>query len=402
MLYKWINWLFQKRNFATILLVLFLTQIVFVEGYTISYVKVGVMALCPVLMFFYRIPITRAMVLCTVYYVYIVLTASFHPDTFRASTLIYLLLFLLMYVLFYSLVHTGAFSLQYFIRGVKYLIFAYCICLILQQICFLIGIRFFPLINLNRQFFLGINKLPSLAIEPSHSARILGVLFYAYLKCNEFCAGTKLSILSVFSPEHRWVTIAFLWSMLTMGSGTAFICMGVLSLYFMKGFQFLYAIPIFVSIYFILNFFEVQQFQRAVVTAQATMTGDAHEIAKADGSALVRIKPLLNTLSLDLSDPASWFGKGCDASLSNGLYGDNRYLSEIGDYGLIAYILGLILVFSCSIKPLSLGTLMLFMGIGGGTGNIYYGWGILMIFTCIHYFFKIKTIETDKVDTIIA
>lgn len=390
MLYKWINWLFQKRNFATILLVLFLTQIVYVEGYAISYVKVGVMALCPILMFIYRIPITRAMVLCAVYIIYVVLTASFHPDTFRASTLIYLSMFLFMYVLFYSLVHTGAFTLQYFIKVVKYLIFAYGICLVLQQICFLIGIRFLPLINLNNQFFLGINKLPSLAIEPSHSARILGVLFYAYLKCNEFRAGAKISIASIFSPEHRWVTIAFLWSMLTMGSGTAFICLGVLSLYFMKGFQFLYAIPIFVGVYFILNIFEVQQFQRAVVTAQATMTGDAQVVAEADGSAAVRIKPFLNTLRLDITDPTSWYGGGCDASLKNGLYGDKRFLGEIGDYGLIGYLLGKLIVFSCAISFFSLPTIMFFIGIGGNTGNIAMGWGILMVFTCLRFLSKQK------------
>ena len=385
MLYKWIYWLFQKRNFATILLVLFLTQIVFIEGYTISYVKVGVMALCPILMFLYRIPITRAMVLCTVYYVYIVLTASFHPDTFRASTLIYLLLFLLMYVLFYSLVHTGAFTLQYFIKVVKYLIFAYGICLVLQQICFLIGIRFLPLINLNNQFFLGINKLPSLAIEPSHSARILGVLFYAYLKCNEYRAGAKISIVSIFTPEHRWVTIAFLWAMLTMGSGTAFICLGVLSLYFMKGFQFLYAIPIFVGVYFILNIFEVQQFQRAVVTAQASMTGDAREVAEADGSASARIAPTLNALKMDLSDSKNWFGEGCDiGSKYRGT--ESQYVGRINEYGLVNYILSLFLIFSCAIIPLSLPTAMFFIGVGGGTSNIAYAWGLLMIFTCVRYF----------------
>lgn len=385
MLYKWIYRLFQKRNFATILLVLFLTQIVFIEGYTISYVKVGVMALCPILMFFYRIPLTKAMILGGVYYVYIVLTASFHPDTFRASTLIYLLLFLLMYVLFYSLVHTGAFTLQYFIKVVKYLIFAYAICLVLQQICFLFGIRFFPLINLNRQFFLGINKLPSLAIEPSHSARILGVLFYAYLKCNEYLAGAKLSIFSVFSPKHRWVTIAFLWTMLTMGSGTAFICLGVISLYFMKGFQFLYAIPIFVGIYFILNFFEVQQFQRALITAQATMTGDVREVADADGSAYTRIAPTLNALKMDLSDLKNWFGEGCDiGSKYRGT--ERQYVGRINEYGLVGYILSLFLIFSCSIIPLSLPTAMFFLGVGGGTSNIAYAWGLLMIFTCVRYF----------------
>lgn len=388
MLYKWINWFFQKRNFTTILLVLFLTQIVFIEGYGISYVKVGIMTLCPLLMLLHRPPITKALLLCAIIYIYVVISASFHPESFRASTLIYRLMFLMMYVTFYSFVHTGAFTLMYFLKIVKYLIFAYCICLISQQICVLVGIRFLPLINLNNQHFLSIHKLPSLAIEPSHSAKILGVLFYAYLKCNEIIKGIKVSLPQLFNEEHRWVTYAFLWPMLTMGSGTAFLCMGILSLYFMKGFQFLYAIPIFVGVYFILNFFEVRQFERVRVTAQATLTGDSQAVAEADGSAAVRIKPLLNTLNIDLTKSENWFGRGCDAGLQHGLYGDDRYWGGISDFGLIYCILSLILTYICISKFWSLPSLMMFVGIGGGIGNIANCWGMQMVFTCVLYFIE--------------
>lgn len=388
MLNKWINWFLQKQNFATILLVTFLTQLVFIEGYAISYVKVGIMALCPIFLLIHRPPITKALILCAIIYVYAVLSASFHPETFRASTLIYRLLFLLMYVAFYSCVYTGAFTLQYFLKIVKYLIFAYCICLILQQLCVLIGIRFMPIINLNNQHFLSINKLPSLAIEPSHSAKILGVLFYAYLKCNEILNGSKVTLTQLFNEEHRWVTYAFLWPMLTMGSGTAFLCMGILSLYFMKGFQFLYAIPIFVGVYFMLNFFEVKQFERVRVTAEATLTGDAQEVAEADGSAAVRIKPLLNTLQIDLTKKENWFGRGCDAGLQNGLYGDDRYLGGISEFGLIYYILSLIFTYTCVCDFWSLPSLMMFVGIGGGMGNVANCWGMQMVFTCVFYFLE--------------
>ncbi len=396
MLNKWINWFLQKRNFATILLIVFLTQFVWIEGNNISYLKVGIMALCPVLLLIHRPPINKAIIWGGVYYIYVVLTASFHPDTFRASTLIYLLMFILMYIVFYSFIHSERFSLDYFTKVVKWLIIAYGICLFLQQICIIFGIRFMPFLNLNKQFFLSLYKLPSLAIEPSHSARILGVLFYAYLKCNEFQYGYRIRLSTLFSKEHRFVTYAFLWSMLTMGSGTAFICLGVLSLYFMKGFQFLYAIPIFIAVYFTLNFFEVKQFNRALSTAQATMTGDAQEVREVDGSASARIAPMLNTLNMDFLERKNWVGEGCDTSLKY-RHSNNRYMGEINDYGLIAFFLGLIFVFSCAIKPLSLGTIMFFAGIGGGTGNIPYAWGLLMLMTCIRYFFE--TYKTEQCKT---
>ncbi len=356
------------------------------------------MALCPVLLLIHHPPINKAMIWGGVYYLYVVLTAGFHPDTFRASTLIYLLMFLLMYIVFYSFIYAGAFTLDYFTNVVKWLIIAYGICLFLQQICIIFGIRFMPFINLNNQFFLSLYRLPSLAIEPSHSARILGVLFYAYLKCNEFQNGYRMRLSTLFSKEHRLVTYAFLWSMLTMGSGTAFFCMGFLSLYFMQGRQLFLSIPIFVGVFFILEFFEVQQAKRVTSVVFATTTLDSKNVMDTDGSAAVRIKPLLNTLQIDLTKSENWFGRGCDAGISHGLYADDRYMAEISDYGLIAFFIGLFFVFSCAIKPLSLGTLMFFLGIGGGIGNISYGWGLLMIMTCIRYYSIEHNIEQCKTE----
>lgn len=390
MINYYIKRLFTPKYFISLLLVLFLTQFVYIEGYSISYVKVGMMALCPILLLIHRPPINKAMILCAVIYLYVIISASFHPESFRASTLIYRLMFLLMYVTFFSFVYTGAFKLPYFLKLVKYLILAYCFCLILQQICVLIGIRFLPIINLNNQFFLSIHKLPSLSIEPSHSAKILGVLFYAYLKCNEIIKGCKVSLSQIFNEEHRFVTIAFLWPMLTMGSGTAFLCMGILSLYFMKGFQFLYAIPIFVGVYFMLDVFEVSQFERVRVTAQATMTGDSQEVAEADGSAAVRIKPLLNTLHLDVTKAENWFGRGCDAGLQHGLYGDDRYIAGISDFGLIFYFLSMFFTYTCVCNFWSMPSLMMFVGIGGGIGNVANCWGMQMVFTCVLYFIEKK------------
>lgn len=386
------------RRYTILILYLMLTQYIPIESRAgVSYVKVVMMIFTPFVLAPY-LKITKAFICVLMYMTWIFLTARIlHPWNFRASTVIYMCMFLLTYVAFYNFVWVQkVFTLDYFIKLVRNLMYLFTGVLILQQIFIVAGIIYFPIINLCQIFNRGIGA-NSLAFEPSAFARIMGVLFYAYIKCNEYKKGNKLTIISLFSPDHKWVTAAFLWSMLTMGSGTAFICLGALSLYFMKGFQFLYAIPIFVSIFFILNFFEVKQFNRAITTAQATMTGDAHEVAETDGSASARIAPLLNTLHMDFYDTKSWFGEGCDTSLTY-RHTDHRYIGEINDFGLIAYFLGLILVFSCMIRPLSLATLMFFMGIGGGTGNISYAWGLLMLMTCIRYFSETYQPESCKTE----
>lgn len=378
------------ENICYYFVIVFCTRYILIDTRAgVSLFKVAVSTLTPFIFILCKPAISKCNILATVYFIYIFITAYFHPTNFRLSTLLYLLSFLMSYCTFYHLVYVNrALCINHFINFVKYAIIVSTIILLLQQIFIIVGIKQVPILNLTQILDRGIGA-NSLYGEPSVFARVMGVLYYAYLKCNEHLSGNKQTIATIISSEHRWVTITFLWSMLTMGSGTAFICLAVLSLYFMKGFQFIYAIPIFVSVFFILDFFEIRQFERARTTIQATMTGDSREVREADGSAAVRIKPFLNTLQIDLTKSDTWFGKGCDSGIIDGLYGDERYIGEISDYGLIAYILGLLLVFSCAIKPFSLPALMYFAGIGGGTGNIAYVWGILLLFTCTRYFSEI-------------
>lgn len=387
-----LRWFFVKKHFATILLVSFLTQIVFIEGHGISYFKVGLMALCPVLLLSYRFHVTRAFVCCSAYFIYVFTTASFHPETFRASTIIYLGMFLMMYTMFYTYINMGTFSLDYFLKIVKNLIYAYCVCLICQQLCMCVGIRYMPLFNLNNEFYLEIFKLPSLSLEPSHSARILAVLYYAYLKCSEYKSGAVMTIADIFNESHKKVTLAFLWTMLTMGSGTAFIALGILSLYFLRGRQLIFSIPIFLAVFFIMDMIEVRQAKRAQAVVIATASLNSKAVIEADGSAAVRIKPLLNTLTIDLTKAENWFGRGCDAYTGSGIFSDERYIGGISNFGLIAYIINLMLLYSCTYRFFSLAPLLLYSGITGGISNVAYIWGMMMVFTCIGYFKK----ENDK------
>lgn len=377
-----------NRGLATIYLVIMCTQFVAIEGYGISPLKVALMAFAVVLLLA-KVPyMTKATLWCSIYMV-IVLLCAYVQDYVRFSTLGYLGMFLIMYIVFYNLLYKKhAFSLMYFIQLIRFIILAYFFCLLVQQVCVLIGIRNMPFINLYNQYFLSINKLPIWNIEPSHVARILGVFYYAYLRCCEIVEGQKLSLKRIFDPFHRWITIGYLYTMTTMGSGTAFIVLMIQALYFVQMKRLWYVVPVFFILYFVLPLLNVKQLDRVVNVINATMTLDADVVRETDGSAAARILPLLNTLNMDLTSSETWFGSGTNTKEENVII--HRQMTDkignIDQYGLLSYIVSLIFVFVCCFRVRSFETIMFFAGVGGGVVNIAYCWGILMVFTVIRFF----------------
>ena len=377
-----------NRGIATIYLVTMCTQFVALEGYGISDLKVALMAFAPLLLSF-KVPyMTKATVWCSVYMA-VVLFCAYMQDYVRFSTIGYLGMFLITYIVYYNLLYEKhAFSLLYFIRLLRLLILAFFICLVLQQVSILLGIRDLPIINLDNQYFLAIDKLPSLMIEPSHVARVLGCMYLAYLQCCEIVEREKLSLKRIFEKPHRWITIGFLYAMTTMGSGTAFIVLMILAMYFIKVKTLWYVVPIFVVLYFTLPLMNIHQLDRAVKTINATMTGDVETIIEADGSAASRVAPILNTLTIDLSSSESWFGKGTNTQEENRSIhiAQTGKIGNIDQYGLLSFIVMQICVFVCAFRFLSLQTMLWAMVFGFSFGNIAYTWGALMIFTAIRYF----------------
>lgn len=385
--------LFTLRNYAVFLLVLFCIHYIPIETRTgVGWLKVMAMGTCPIVLLWKTPNISKAGIIIMTYFFCALTVALFHYQTFRASTVLFLLSFLILYWTFYNLITIEhVFSLGYFVKTIKRLILVYTIVLIIQQLFLLAGIKLFPPINLCQILNRGIGA-NSLTYEPSTAARMMGVFFYAYLKCNEYLKGEPINFPALFRGEHKWVTIGFLWSMTTMGSGTAFICLIVLSFYFIRREYLVYIVPLFFIIYFTLPYSQNESLQRAVKFVEVSQTFDIETIRHTDSSAASRINPLINTLTkLDFSDAETWLGHGVDYERRMGGH-LSKYatIGGIGDYGLIVYFIGLILVFSCSIHFFSIPTIMYFVGIGGGTGNIAYAWAQLMVFTCIRYFYDNK------------
>lgn len=304
----------------------------------------------------------------------------------RFSTLGFLGMYLITYITYFSFIVKGTFTLDYFTKVLKYLILAYGITLIGQQICVLVGLRNMPLFNLQNQFYLSITKLPSLTLEPSHSARILTFVMLGYLRCIEIKSGKKLTVKEWFNQEHRIVTLLFLWSMLMMGSGTAFIGVGILGLYFITKKTAIYIIPALIGLFIIGQSLELKQMDRVVTLATSATTGDAKEMQQADGSGATRLIPLINVFTkTDLTKKETWIGK---KSMEKDKYWWRRTDTKIYDqYGLLAYIIFLALIFSCVIKRfLSIESLLFLVLLGANISNIYYVWGCFMIMTGIKYF----------------
>lgn len=313
-------------------------------------------------------------------------------ENIRFSTIGYLLMYIITYIVFYYFIYSGAFTLKFFHKVVRGLIIAFAIVLILQQLCLLIGIINFPLINLSNQPFLSIDKLPSLTLEPSHTARLLTVFALCHLRCLEKENwNKKVDVKYLFSEKERGVTLLFLWAMLTMGSGTAFVGLGILSLYFIQWSTAIYIVPLFGLMFYIAQSMEVKQFNRAYNLAIATSTGSVKRMDAAEQSGAQRIIPILNTLRMDLSQKETWIGKGTMTKeyVSRGWIRKTDCISCVEQYGLITFAFSLILLFTCMIhRVLSLETLIFFLLFGLSLINIAYIWGSMMMFTAMKYFLE--------------
>lgn len=334
--------------------------------------------------------ITKAFIIGSIYIIYQFLIASTYPDTFRSTTLFFSAGLVFTYVCFYNLLYVKqVFTIRHFIFLTKWMMMAFFIVCVIQQ-CFLaMGIWYFPAVNLVQWFGRGIG-CNSLSMEPSTFARTMLVFYYAYVKCNEYIRSEgRYTLKELFSGEHKWVTIRFLWMMCTMGSGTAFVCLIAFSLYFVNKRNWFYIIPVFLGIYFyVLPQFDAEQLNRATKSINATTTLDQETVEEADGSAGSRISPMINSLNVDFSKYETWFGYGVDYTKNNNLILTQK-ATLFDDFGLIFYILSLIFNLTCAYRLKSLGALFMIMGIAGGSGgNIHYAWWLMMVMTCVRYFYE--------------
>lgn len=262
----------------------------------------------------------------------------------------------------------------------------YFVVCIIQQVLTIFGIGYFPLLNMMQNLDRGLG-CQSLSMEPSTFGRFMLVFYYAYVKCQEHKRDEgPFTLRELFSGEHKWVTIRFLWMMLTMGSGTAFVCLILLSLYFVRAHNWYYIIPTLAVSYGLVQNSGIEALDRATNTIEATATLDKKNVQETDGSAAARISPILNSLQADFTKKETWLGHGIDYGKNNSTF-SKQTGTLFEDYGLLFYIISLLFTFSCAYSFWSLGCIFMFAGVGGSIGtNIQYAWELAMVMTCVKYF----------------
>ena len=377
-------------KFTTIFLILYGVYYTPIDTFgTDAPIKFALMVFSIILLLTHTFKLSKAFIIGSLYLLYQFFVANFHPESFRWSTYLYSVLLVLTYICFYNLIYLEkVFTINHFIKLCKWMMMTYFVICIIQQLFLLAGFSYVPEINLWKVLDRGIG-CNSLANEPSHFARFMLVFYYAYVKCCEYKRGEgAFTLQELFSGEHKWVTIRFLWMMFTMGSGTAFVCLIIFCLYFVRRHNWYYVIPILTICYLLIQASGIEHLDRATGVMNEVAKLDKAGAQEADGSGASRISPLLNSFKVDLTKFETWFGHGIDYSRNNNLI-IRQTATLFDDYGLIWYILSLIFAFSCAYNFWSLATIFMFAGIGGGcNGNIQYAWELMMVMTCVKYFYE--------------
>ena len=281
-----------------------------------------------------------------------------HPQSMRWSTVLYSCMFGLSFMAYTRLLTKSKLMPIKYLKILKMLILAYALTLLIQQFCVLFGIPIFNISNYDPNTPW---KLNSLAAEPSHTARIVALLMYSYITVTEiFCNGKKYNLKKRFKTD-QWLWLAFIWIMITMGSGTAFLFLAIVLFKIVKFKNFAPLSAIIIVIVVLSNFFEITVFERTYNTAIATVTFlNEAAIINADHSAAMRILPIIvvsKTLGfVTLND---WFGHGIDytgtflsnqiSGLPTGLTGGGLFQLWI-EYGLLTFLIFLIFSFKNSFR----------------------------------------------------
>lgn len=385
--------LFRQMVFC-MYIILMAVQIVSIEGFSVSPVKVLAMSISPLLILFlgYFKNVTDIIVYGIMNLLIMVACASFASPLVAWDRIGYRAMYILMFVCVSGIIYDGCITLSFLKHLLVVLVISYGLIFFAQHLLFLLGIRQVPILNYYASVTItGIFKPNGLACEPSHAARILTVMYWGILKLTEIDQGQKLTFRDAIK-ELPYSSILFYFSMFAMGSATAMIGILLILLYF---FNRSVGVLLFGLIGFILMMnieIDNSQIRRIQNVFNSFFSDDiSRTLKKSEGSGAVRIMPFINTFKMDFFSLDTWIGQG---SVSNSntnfidrVFSESRYIGDITSFGLLSYIASLIFVFKCCIKRFYSTETLLFLFLATfSVGSVYYTWLMLMIFAAIKYF----------------
>lgn len=349
----------------------------------------GLMLLSPAIWFICRFITKLDIAFIIMYLCMLIFPMVFHPESIRWSTLIYTGMFISFFISYTKILYCSDLSIQQLAYFFKVIIYIYAIVLIIQQICFYIGIPIFNAINIDITH--GFPRLNSLGPEPSWTGRMICIITYLYICIWE--NQVKQSSLVLFIHENKWVCFSFLYIILTCGSTTGILFFIILFFKFINIKTILPIIILFVlGVIVVKNFTMIDSIERLQRFIPAVLTLDEKAIIEADSSGSSRIIPMIQAYKfLSLTTFNGWFGHGVDYDTQivhfAGINTNGGGISLWLNHGFIVQMLFWSIVFRiCYIKrePLSIIYCVLIL-FGGITINIQILWFMLILFYTYKY-----------------
>ena len=306
---------------------------------------IGVMSISPILLIVFN-KYHKTDVWIFFFLISIVMVPLIHQThSMRWSTVLYSCMFGLSFMAYTRLLSISKLMPFKYLKVLKILIKAYAIILLIQQICVFFNL---PIFNVSNYLASQPWKLNSLAAEPSHSSRIVGLLMYSYIIMREITINREYNLKKDFKYD-KWVWLAFIWTMVTMGSSTAFLFLALVLLKFLKRKNIIPLIIISIAVFSLMNILGIEQFERTLKVAKAFITLDVNTIIETDHSASLRIVPILILIPmLSIFSLNGWFGHGVDyvsTFMSDFIPGVPEGISGGGflqfwmEYGFICFII---------------------------------------------------------------
>lgn len=381
-----------RNSFATkaILIIISISISYLLGGENRNLLLIGMMSLSPITIirypYIYKIDIILILLLTTM----IISSAVFNPISLRWSTILYSIMFCLTFMGYVRVLSESSLEILDYLKIIKCLIYAYCIVLIIQQCCVLFHL---PILNVSNYNIFNPWKLNTLSPEPSHSAVYLGILMYCYLTIKEYILKRKYNLQYDFRNDG-WIWGCFLWSMITMISGTAMLYLSIICLKLCnKKYIAIILLSAFITSPLLLNS-NFKPLKRTASTIKSTLTLNEKEIIKADLSAAFRIVPSVIAIkNADITNAKTWTGKGIDYmknDLINQMPAVNKNTKSIStaftlgvDYGILFFLIWSIFTFLvCTERTAPISYILWFFSVMLNGINVQLVWfAIIFLYT---------------------
>jgi len=320
-----------------------------------------------------------------------------HSERLRWSTVFYSALFCIAFMAYVRLLNKSIIAISQYLRLIKFLIYAYFIVLLIQQFCVFTGL---PIFLVNQYSLSEPWKLNSLSMEPSHTARFIPLLMYSFITIKEIILNRRYDLKEDVKTD-KYIWIAFLYTMVSMGSGTAFLFIPIVLLKFMRGKNIAFLVALILVLWSVEQLINPKTLKRTTDTFLAALTLNENKIIETDGSAAYRIVPIMVVgKNIGFTTLNDWFGHGIDSTsmlLSNYSLGGGEDIVGGGifyiwyEYGFITFLLFFLFSFLTCYKKEDLFSVVFWFFL-----VFMYGVNSQMVWSCIlllhtNKFFIVKT-----------